>query len=137
MQRLALIFTVMAVALIGATDAFAGRRLAIGAAAGFEVPPGYKAVPVFNKPVGRAWTPTDTSLGYRFREPIYTTPKGYKYVYVRGYYLRRVADYSRPVVKRAVVKPVVKRAVVKKTKVRRHRGRCVTDIGFGRHEYCN
>jgi hypothetical protein len=133
MQRavflIAAVTAAMALLVLGMTDAYAGRRLAVGAAAGYEVPPGYEAVPVFTRPVGAAWTPADTSLGYPFREPIYATPKGYKYVYVRGYYLRRVVDYSRPVVKRVHVK--------KTTTVRRHRGPCVTDIGYGRHEYCN
>jgi hypothetical protein len=133
MQRsfLALAAAATAFALMGAADAFAGRRLAVGAAAGYEVPPGYEAVPVFNRSVGYAWTPADTSLGYAFREPIYATPKGYRYVYVRGYYLRRVVEHTRPVYKRVHIK---KRSV-KKTSVRR--GPCVTDIGFGRHEYCN
>src|SRR5262249_19072892 len=111
------------------TDAFAGRRLAVGMAAGYDVPPGYEAVPVFNRTVGYAWTPADTSLGYAFREPIYSTPKGYRYSYVGGYYLRRVVNYSRPAVKRVYVKKTVT--------VRRHRGPCVTDIGYGRHQYCN
>ena len=133
MQRFILALAATAFAFLGATDAFAGRRLAVGAAAGYEVPPGYEAVAVFNRSVGYAWTPADTSLGYAFREPIYATPKGYRYVYVRGYYLRRAADYSRPVVKRVYVK----KASAKKTSVRRHRGPCVIDIGFGRHEYCN
>jgi hypothetical protein len=134
MKRPLLLTAVMALALVAATDAFAGRRLAVGTAAGFEVPPGYEAVPVYNPPVGRAWTPADTSLGYVFREPIYATPKGYKYVYVRGYYLRRVVDHSTPVVKRVYVKESAKASG--KT-IRRHRGPCVTDIGYGRHEYCN
>jgi hypothetical protein len=129
MQRPLFLLAAVALALLTTTDAFAGRRLAVGAAAGYEVPPGYEAVPVFTRPVGYAWTPADTSLGYPFREPIYSTPKGYKYVYVRGYYLRRVAVEGAPVVKRVYVK--------KATTVRRHRGPCVTDIGFGRHEYCN
>ncbi len=128
-KALTLAFALSAMTLYGATDASAGRRLAVGAAAGYDVPPGYEAVPVFTRPVGSAWTPADTSLGYRFREPIYATPKGYKYVYVRGYYLRRAVDYSRPVVKRVYIK--------KTTAVRRHRGVCVTDIGNGRHENCN
>lgn len=120
----------LTVALLGAPDAFAGRRLAVGAAAGYEVPPGYVAVPVFNRTAGYAWTPADTSLGYAFREPIYSTPKGYRYNFVGGYTLRRVVNYDRPVVKRVYIKKTA-------TKVRRHRGACVTDIGYGRHEYCN
>lgn len=121
--------------LIGTADAFAGRRLAVGTAAGYVVPPGYEAVPVFNRSVGYAWTPVDTSLGYAFREPIYDTPKGYRYRYVRGYSLRRVVSYrDRPMVKRVYIK---KASVTKSRTVRRHRGHCVTDIGFGRHDYCN
>jgi hypothetical protein len=112
------------------TDAFAGRRLSVGMAAGYEVPPGYVAVPVFNRITGFAWTPADTSLGYAFREPIYSTPKGYRYNYVGGYTLRRIANDERPVAKRVYVKKTA-------TKIRRHRGACVTDIGYGRHEYCN
>lgn len=134
MQRPFLLFAAMALGLLATTDAFAGRRLAVGMAAGYEVPPGYRAVPVFNRSVGYAWTPADTSLGYAFREPIYATPKRYRYVYVRGYYLRRAVNYSRPVVKRVYVK---KASVKRASTVRRHRGPCVTDIGYGRHEYCN
>jgi hypothetical protein len=117
------------------TDAQAGRRLAVGMAAGFEVPPGYAAVPVFTRPVGSVWRGVDTSLGTRFREPIYDTPRGYRYWYVRGYTLRRVADYGydRPVTKRVYVK----KAAAHSRPARRHRGACVTDIGYGRHEYCN
>jgi hypothetical protein len=129
MQRPLFLLAAMAAALLTPADAFAGRRLAVGAAAGYDVPPGYEVVPVFTRPVGFAWTPADTSLGYPFREPVYSTPKGYKYIYVRGYYLRRVAVEGAPVVKRVYVK--------KTTTVRRHRGPCVTDIGYGRHEYCN
>jgi hypothetical protein len=144
MQRLILPFTiklftlssfaVLTLTLLSSTDAFAGRRLSVGMAAGYEVPLGYRAVPVFTRPAGYAWTPADTSLGYAFREPVYATPKGYKYTYVRGYYLRRAVDYSsRPIVKRVHVR----KASAKKSTIRRHRGPCVTDIGYGRHEYCN
>lgn len=129
MQRWLFLLMGTALALPSATEAFADRRLAVGAAAGYPEPPGYRVVPVFTRPVGYAWTPADTSLGYRFREPIYATPRGYKYWYVRGYYLRRVAAAGAPVVKRVHIK--------KTATVRRHRGPCVTDIGFGRHEFCN
>jgi hypothetical protein len=115
-------------------DAYAGRRLAVGMAAGFEVPLGYAAVPVFTRPVGSVWRGVDTSLGYRFREPVYDTPRGYRYWYVRGYTLRRVADYDRPAAKRVHVK---KAAAAHSRPARRHRGACVTDIGYGRHDYCN
>ena len=42
-------------------------------------------------------------MGYPFREPIYWTPRGYKYVYVRGYYWKRlpnpyaVRTYRKPI----------------------------------------
>jgi hypothetical protein len=120
----------LAAGTLAATDAFAGRRLSVGMAAGYEVPPGYVAVPIFNRTAGYAWTPADYSLGYAFREPIYSTPKGYRYNYVGGYTLRRVVNYDRPAVKRVYIKKAA-------TKVRRHRGACVTDIGYGRHDYCN
>lgn len=106
------------------------RQLAVGAAAGYFEPPGYRAVPVYTWPNGRAWTPVDRSMGYPFREPIYSTPRGYRYVYVRGYYWKRL---PRPYVVKAVYRRPVKKVV--RTKVRRS-GPCVTDIGYGRHELC-
>lgn len=119
-----IIFTAcLAAAALSATEATADRRLAVGMAAGFPVPPGYAVVPVYTPASGRGWTAADTSLGHPFREPIYATPKGYRYVYVRGYTLRRIAD------------PAVKRVSVKSAKSVR-RGRCVTDIDYGRHELC-
>jgi hypothetical protein len=117
--------------LAAAADASAqGRRLAIGAAGGYPEPPGYIVVPVYNRSVGSGWTTADTSMGRAFREPIYTTPRGYRYAYVRGYTLRRVYDPGRPVIKRIHIK---KTAVPSR---RAHRGACVTDNGYGRHEYC-
>lgn len=128
--------TLLAAALlIGAALAPASaRQLAVGAAAGYVEPPGYMAVPVYTWPSGRAWTPVDTSMGYPFREPIYSTPRGYKYVYVRGYYWKRIPDPYAPKVYRRVVKVAAKAPV--RAKVRRS-GPCITDLGFGRHEYCN
>jgi hypothetical protein len=90
-------------ALVAASLPVSARQLAVGAASGYFEPPGYRAVPVYTWPRGPAWTPVDTSLGYTFREPIYSTPRGYKYVYVRGYYWRRLPDpnarrvYRRPI----------------------------------------
>ena len=107
------------------------RQLAVGAAAGYFEPPGYRAVPVYTWPNGANWTPLDTSMGYRFREPIYSTPRGYKYVYVRGYYWKRL---PRPYVVKTVYRHPVKKVV--RTKVRRS-GPCVTDIGYGRYEECS
>lgn len=114
-----------ALSIFGATPALADLQLAVGAAAGYEVPPGYEAVAVFIHPNGASWTPPDNSLGYTFREPVYATPKGYRYYYVRGYYLRRVVDLDAP------------RVYVKKPRKAARRAACITDIGYGRHEYCN
>ena len=103
------------------------RQLAVGAAAGYSEPPGYRAVPVYTWPNGGSWTPVDTSMGYPFREPIYWTPRGYKYVYVRGYYWKRLPN---PYAVRVYRRPVK----VSATKVRR--APCITDSGFGRYEMC-
>jgi hypothetical protein len=109
-------------ALIAAAMPASARQLAVGAA------PGYTAVPVYTWPNGGAWTPPDYSLGYTFREPIYSTPRGYKYIYVRGYYWKRVYDPYAPRVYRKVVKARAGKP---------RRGPCITDIGYGRHEWCN
>lgn len=108
------------------------RQLAVGAAAGFVEPPGYIAVPVFTPPRGPSWTPVDTSMGYPFREPVYATPRGYKYIYVRGYYWKRLPPPYAKRAYRKLAKPVA--AKVRRVKVRH--GPCVTDIGYGRHEFC-
>lgn len=107
------------------------RQLAVGAAAGYLEPPGYRAVPVYVWPNGGRWTPVDTTMGYPFREPIYSTPRNYRYVYVRGYYWKRVPDPYAP----RVYKRVLKASHV--TKPRRRAGPCISDTGYGRHEYCN
>jgi hypothetical protein len=117
-----------ALSIFGATPIL-GQELAVGAAAGYEVPPGYEIVPVFTRPNGPSWTPPDNSFGYTFREPVYATPKGYRYYYVRGYSLRRVVDADAPRV--YVKKP---RKVAGKSA---RRGPCVTDLGYGRHDYCD
>jgi hypothetical protein len=126
MRRTVIFAACLVGAVLSAAEAMADRRLAVGTAAGFPIPPGYTVVPVYTPASGRAWTAADTSLGYTFREPIYATPKGYRYVYVRGYTLRRAAS-GPAIVKRVSVKPAAKRT----------RGRCVTDIGYGRHELCS
>lgn len=117
---LAAIFAVLATPV-------SARQLAVGAAAGYFEPPGYRAVPVYTWPNGGSWTPVDTSMGYPFREPIYWTPRGYKYVYVRGYYWKRLPS---PYAARAYRRPIK----VSGTKIRR--GPCVTDSGYGRYEMC-
>jgi hypothetical protein len=79
-------------ALVALAVPASARQLAVGAASGYFEPPGYKAVPVYTWPRGPAWTPVDTSFGRPFREPLYATPRGYKYVYVRGYYWKRLPN---------------------------------------------
>ncbi len=75
-----------------------------------------------------SWTPVDTSMGYTFREPIYSTPRGYKYVYVRGYYWKRLPNpYAPRVYRRPVKVSTVKRV---------RRAPCITDNGFGRYQMC-
>jgi hypothetical protein len=118
---------VVAISIFGATPV-PGQELAVGAAAGYWVPPGYEAVPVFVRPNGPSWTPPDDSYGSTFREPLYNTPPGYRYHYVRGYYLRRVIDADAP--------PVYVKKKARKV-AGKSRGPCVTDIGHGRHDYCN
>lgn len=117
-------------ALLMALAPASARQLAVGAAAGFFEPPGYTAVPVYVWPNGGRWTPVDTSMGRRFYEPIYATPRGYRYVYVRGYYWKRVPNPYAP----RVYKRVVKASHV--SKPRRRAAPCVTDIGYGRYEFC-
>lgn len=119
-----------AAALLMALVPASARQVAVGAAAGFLEPPGYKAVPVYVRPNGGSWTPVDTTMGYPFREPIYATPRGYKYVYVRGYYWKRVPNPYAPRVYKRVVKASY-------AKPRRRSGPCVTDIGYGRYEFCS
>ncbi len=115
-------------ALVAAALPASARQLAVGAASGYFEPPGFKAVPVYTWPRGPAWTPVDNSLGYPFREPIYSPPRGYKYVYVRGYYWKRLRSPDAP----RVYRPVVKASAVKRVR----RAPCVTDSGFGRYEMC-
>ena len=66
-----------------------------------------------------------------FREPIYWTPRGYKYIYVRGYYWKRL---PRPYVERAYRRPIKVTHRVSTHRVRR--APCITDSGFGRYEMC-
>lgn len=104
------------------------RQLAVGAAAGYWEPPGYVARPVFTPPNGGSWQNSDWSQGYRFREPIYRPPPGYRYHYVRGYYWQRLPNsYARRTTRRPVKAASTYRA---------RRGPCVTDNGYGRHENC-
>ena len=115
-------------ALVAAALPASARQLAVGAASGYFEPPGYMAVPVYTWPRGPSWTPADTSMGYTFREPIYATPRGYKYVYVRGYYWKRLPNpYAPRIYRRPVKVSTVKRV---------RRAPCITDNGFGRYQMC-
>lgn len=124
----AAIFTVFAI--FAAAPASAERRLAVGAAGGFLLPEGARMIPVYTLPRGTRWDPVDAGEGYRFREPIYTTPPGYKYVYVRGY---EIIPARKPSLRHYHVHRV-KTSVVRVKKTRRQG--CVTDIGNGRYELC-
>jgi hypothetical protein len=104
----------------------AAGQLAVGEVIPLEPPPGYAFRPVYTPPVLHSrWEPADSFGGRVFREPIYTTPPGYVYRYVRGYTRVRVADPDRP----------VRRVAVRKTTAKRTGG-CVTELGYGRYELC-
>ncbi len=127
MKRLAAAILAI-LAILTVSPASAERRLAVGAAGGFYLPEGTRMIPVYTWPRGTRWEPADTGLGYRFREPIYTAPPGYKYVYVRGY---QIIPAHKPSIHRV---HRVKASVVRVKKARR--APCVTDIGNGRYELC-
>lgn len=122
------VFIALVALLAAAVLPASARQLAVGAASGYVEPPGYMAVPVYTWPRGPAWTPVDTSLGYRFREPLYSTPRGYKYVYVRGYYWKRRPNPDAP----RLYRPVVRTSAAKPVR----RAPCVTDSGYGRYDMC-
>lgn len=122
----------MLFAIFSAAPASAERQLAIGAAGGVILPEGTRMIPIYTWPRGTRWDPIEVGEGYRFREPIYTTPRGYRYVYVRGY---RIIPARKPGIRAAVHRPhVAKTSVVRVKKA--HKPGCVTDIGYGRYELC-
>ena len=113
-----------AAVICAATPAMAAGQLAVGEVIPLEPPPGYAFRPVYTPPALHSrWEPTDSFGGRVFREPIYTTPPGYVYRYVRGYTRVRIADPDRP---------VRKVAARKKTGT----GGCVTELGYGRYQLC-
>jgi hypothetical protein len=118
----------VAIPLLAATDCFAAQRLAVGAA-------GEGRYPVYVvSPRGGTVDIPDTTFGV-FREPIYTTPRNYRYTYVRGYrYVPRAQQSAQIVVKK---KAVVAAAKPKRHKVVKRIGGCVSDLDYGRYEYCN
>jgi hypothetical protein len=103
------------------------KQLAVGEA-------GHGLYPVYTPPNGPLRV-GDTSGG--FREPIYTTPPGYRYRYIRGYRVvrqaRLVAVEGQPVILKKVVKK--KRVAAKSHRKDASRG-CVTDLGYGHYEAC-
>jgi hypothetical protein len=115
-----------ALLISAAAPAMAAGQLAVGEVIPLEPPPGYAFRPVYTPPVLHSrWEPADSFGGRVFREPIYTTPPGYVYRYVRGYTRVRVAYADRPVRKVAVRKTTAKRI-----------GACVTELGYGRYQLC-
>jgi hypothetical protein len=119
-----------AAVICAAAPALAAGQLAVGEVIPLEPPPGYAFRPVYTPPVLHSrWEPADSFGGRVFREPIYTTPPGYVYRYVRGYTRVRVADAT------LVRKVSIRKAVVRKTTVKRT-GACVTELGYGRYELC-
>src|SRR5436305_888121 len=81
MRRTCVKYALTAASFLLTLDANAANRLAIGAAGA-----GLHPVSVIGR--GAARENIDPS-NWGFREPIYTTPRGYRYVYVRGYRLVR------------------------------------------------
>ncbi len=122
--RSLLVLAILLSAMIAPASA---RQLAVGAAAGYWEPPGYRAKPVYTWPNGGSWQPVDRSQGYAFREPIYWTPRGYKYVYVRGYYWKKL---PRPYVDRVTYRRPIK------VSSKPRRAPCITDSGYGRYQMC-
>jgi hypothetical protein len=115
---------VLAIAASGA-PALAGQ-LAVGEVIPLEPPPGYAFRPLYTPPIMQSrWEPADTTFGVTFREPVYSTPRGYVYRYVRGYTRVRVADSS--------LRPV---RVVRKPAARKRGSGCITDLGYGHWYYC-
>jgi hypothetical protein len=124
--------TLAAVALVSAASpAFAGGQIAVGEVIPLEPPPGYEFRALYTPPVLHSrWEPADTSFGpsRTFREPLYMTPPGYVYRYVRGYTRVRVIDPAlRP----------VRVAVVRKHSPKKPRASsCITDLGYGHWYEC-
>ena len=120
MYRAGMALAAAAFSILSAGGASAERPLAVGEAAGFKVPEGAVVRAVYTPYRGGRWSPVDTTFG-PFREPFYTAPKGYRYIYVRGY-------WTGPLTHR----------VSHHASVRRHRSyaSCVTDLGYGRYESC-
>ena len=133
MKRSLLALVLAVSATLAGPNAVAATRLAVGAVAPLPQSPLGEFRPVYVPPVRFSrWEPTSDG----FREPIFTTPRGYVYHYVRGYQLVRTQLASVVVKKRVKPAGIAKKGKAKKT-VKKRRAACVTDIGHGRYEYCN
>ena len=134
MMKRSLLAVALAVsATLGGHHAVAGTRLAVGAVAPLPQSPLGEFRPVYVMPVKHSrWEPSSDG----FREPIYTTPRGYIYHHVRGYQLVRTKVASAVVKKRVKAARIAGKVKAKKT-VKKRRASCVTDIGYGRYEFCN
>ncbi len=133
MKRSLLAFALAMSAILGTQHAVAATRLAVGAVAPLPQSPLGEFRPVYVTPVKHSrWEPTSDG----FREPVFTTPRGYTYRYVRGYQLVRTKHSSAVVKKRVKATRVAGKVKAKKT-VKKRRAACVTDIGHGRYEVCN
>lgn len=122
MKRTVLAFAVAAFSIWGAA-ARAEQPLAVGEVAGYRLPPDVQISPVYNPLRGGRWEPLDRSFGTAFREPLYSTPRGYHYKFIRGYRVALLTPH-----------------IAVKHRVAHHRKSgprvCVTDIGNGRYEEC-
>jgi len=119
----------LAIVLTSPVPSTAGQ-LAVGEVIPLEPPPRYAFRAVYTPPVLHSrWEPADSASGRVFREPLYTTPRGYIYRHVRGYTRVRVADAT------LVRKVSVRKAAVRKTTVKKT-GACVTELGYGRYHLC-
>jgi hypothetical protein len=133
MKRSLLAVALAISATLGAHHAAAGTRLAVGAVAPLPQSPLGEFRPVYVTPIKHSrWEP----FADGFREPIYTTPRGYIYHHVRGYQLVRT-KLAAVVVKKRVKASRVAVKVKAKKRVKKRRAACVTDIGHGRYEVCN
>ena len=133
MKRSLLAIALALCASLGVPNAIAATRLAVGAVAPLPQSPLGEFRAVYVTPVKNSrWEPTSDG----FREPIYTTPRGYIYHAVRGYQLVRTKHASMVVKKRVKTARIAAKVKAKRT-VKKRRAACVTDIGYGRYEYCN
>jgi hypothetical protein len=133
MKRSLLAVALTMSALLGTHHAFAGTRLAVGAVAPLPQSPLGEFRPVYVTPVKHSrWEPSSDG----FREPIYTTPRGYIYHHVRGYQLVRTKLASVVVKKRMKATRIAGKGKAK-SGLKKRRAPCVTDIGYGRYELCN